>query len=44
MWENPDAIEIKKSSDVDVSGGRISHFAWCSQLRLAALGNLSCQC
>lgn len=42
--KNPDAIEIKKSSEMDFSGDRISHFAWCSQLHMAALGNLSCQC
>lgn len=42
--KNTDAIEIKKSSDMDFSGDRISHFAWCSQLHMAALGNLSCQC
>lgn len=44
VWENLDAIEIKKSSEVDFSGDGISHFAWCSQLHMAALGNLSCQC
>lgn len=44
VWENPDAIEIKESSEVDFSGDGISHFAWCSQLPMAVLGNLSCQC